>query len=116
MNTITAVDKSQTERAIERTEKLLHELRQASDIVETKDAIMKFISHIDCCSGYKDNPFVLGDTDFAHLFVQSLERRGKMPIEKWVPMIINCAQVEHSSEVQQLFKNLRKGLKKASDN
>ena len=34
MNTTPAVDKSQTLRAIERTEKLLHELKQASGIVE----------------------------------------------------------------------------------
>ena len=116
MTTTTAVDKSQTECAIERTEKLLLQLKRASDIVETKDAIMKYISDIDCCSDCEDNPFVLGDTDFAHLFVQSLERRGKTPLNKWVPMIIACAETEHSSEVQQFFKNLRKGLKKASDN
>src|SRR6266566_9542037 len=101
MSTTPAVDKSQTLRAIERTEKLLHELKQASDIVETKDAIMKYVSDIDCCSDYDDNPFVLGDGDFAHLFIQSLERRGKTPLAKWVPMIIGCAQAEHSSEVKQ---------------
>ena len=116
MTITSAVDKSQTERAIERTEKLLHELKGASDIVDTKDAIMKYISDIDCCSGYEGNPFVLGDTDFAHLFVQSLERRGKTPLEHWVPMIIDCAQAEHSPEVQQLFAKVRKSRKKTSDN
>lgn len=74
MSTTVTERKSQTERAVERTEKLLNALKQASDIVETKDAIMNYISDIDCCSGYERNPFVLGDTDFAHLFVQSLER------------------------------------------
>jgi len=116
MSTTVAELKPQTERAIERTEKLLDELKRASDIVETKDAIMKYISDIDCCSGYEGNPFVLGDTDFAHLFVQSLERRGKTPLTKWVPMIIGCAQAEHSSEVKQVLENLRKGLKKTSGN
>lgn len=117
MSTIaTAVNKSQTERAIERTEKLLHELNRASDIVETKDAIMKFVSDIDCCSDYEDNPFVLGDTDFAHLFVQSLERRGKTQLNRWVPMIISCAQTEQSSPVKHLSATLRKGLKAVSDN
>jgi hypothetical protein len=95
--------KSQTERAIERTEKLLHELKQASDIVETKDAIMNYVSDIDCCSGYEGNPLVLGDSDFAHLFVQSLERRGKTPIGRWAPVIINGAQAEYSPEFQSLL-------------
>lgn len=116
MSTIPVVDKSQTVLAIERTEKLLHELKQASGIVETKDAIVQYISDIDCCSEYEDNPFVLGDTDFAHLFVQSLERRGKTPIQKWVPAIINCARVEHSSEVKQVLASLRKGLDKTLGN
>jgi hypothetical protein len=116
MTTTTVVDKSQTERAIDRTEKLLDELKRASDIVETKDAIMKFVSDIDCCSGYEDYPFVLGDMDFAHLFVQSLERRGKTPIEKWVPMIISCARAEQSSPVKQLLATLRRGLKTTSNN
>lgn len=104
-------EKSQTALAIERTEKLLLELKQASHIVETKNAIIEYISDIDCCSDAEDNPFVLGDTDFAHLFVKSLERRGKTPIERWVPAIIHCAQVEHSPVVKQVFANLRKGLK-----
>jgi len=116
MSTTVTERKSQTERAIERTEKLLRELKQASDIVDTKDAIMKYVSDIDCCSGYEDNPNVLGDTDFAHLFVQSLERRGKTPLEHWVPTIIDCAQTEHSPEVQQLFAKVRKSREKASDN
>lgn len=106
--TTTAVDKSQTERAIERTEKLLHELTQASSIVGTKDAIMRYISDIDCCSDYEGNPFVLGDSDFAHLFVQSLERRGKTPIEKWAPLIIDGAQVEYSPAFQTFLKSSRK--------
>jgi predicted KAP-like P-loop ATPase len=112
MSTIPAVDKSQTVRAIERTETLLHELKQASDVVETKDAIMSYISDIDCCSDYEDNPFVLGDTDFAHLFVQSLERRGKTPLATWVPQIIHGAQVERSPEVKQVLENLHKRLKR----
>jgi len=116
MSTNVAELKSQTVLAIERTKKLLDELKRASDIVDTKDAIMKYISDIDCCSGYEGNPFVLGDTDFAHLFVQSLERRGKTPIETWVPRIIDCAQTEHSPEVQQLFAKVRKSSKKTSDN
>jgi hypothetical protein len=103
-----AVYKSQTERAIERTEKLLHELKLASDIGGTKDAIMRYISDIDCCSDYEDNPFVLGDLDFSHLFVQSLERRGKTPIEQWAPLIINGAQVAYSPSFQTLLKSLRK--------
>jgi hypothetical protein len=107
MSTTTVVDKSQEELAIERTEKLLRELKQASDIVDTKDAILQYISDIDCCSDYEGNPFVLGDTDFAHLFVQSLERRGKTPLNKWVPMIISCAKAEYSDAVQTLLKNLR---------
>lgn len=100
--------KPQTVRAIERTERLLDELKEASDIVETKGAIMKYVSDIDCCSGYEGNPFVLGDTDFAHLFVQSLERRGKTPIEKWAPMIISCARRGHSGEVQQSLAKVAK--------
>jgi hypothetical protein len=107
MGNTTVVEKSQTALAIERTEKLLHELKQASDIVETKDAIMNYISDIDCCSDYEGNPFVLGDSDFAHLFVQSLERRGKTPIEKWVPVIIDGAQAEYS-----LFRPLLRSLRK----
>ena len=43
---------------------------------------MRYISDIDCQSDLEENPFVLGDMDFAHLFIQSLERRGKTPIEK----------------------------------
>jgi hypothetical protein len=104
--------KSQTVLAVERTEKLLHELKQASDSMETKDAIMNYISDIDCCSDYEGNPFVLGDADFAHLFVQSLERRGKTPIERWAPMMIVCAQAEHTPEVQQLLAKVRNGSKK----
>lgn len=115
MTTTSAVDKSQTERAIERTEKLLDELKRASDIVETKDAIMNYVSDIDCCSDYQGNPFVLGDADFAHLFVQSLERRGKTPIERWAPMIISGAQVEYSL-FKPLLRSLRKGRKKTSRN
>lgn len=110
MSTNTAPEKSQTALAIERTEKLLLELKQASDFVETKNAIIDYISDIDCCSDAEDNPFVLGDADFAHLFVKSLERRGKTPIEKWVPAIIRCAQVEHSPVVKQLIENCRSGL------
>jgi hypothetical protein len=105
-NTIT--DKSQSELAIERTEKLLYELKQASDIVETKDTIMQYISDIDCCSDYEDNPFVLGDTDFAYLFIQSLERRGRTPVERWGPLMIRCAQVEHSDEIKEALEKLRK--------
>jgi hypothetical protein len=108
MTTSVAELKSQTVLAIERTEKLLDELKRVSDIVDTKDAIMTYISDIDCCSDYEGNPFVLGDSDFAHLFVQSLERRGKTPIEKWAPLIINGAQVEYSPAVQTLLKSLRK--------
>ena len=108
MTTSVAELKSQTVLAIDRTEKLLDELKRASDIVETKDAIMKFVSDIDCSSEYEGNPFVLGDSDFAHLFVQSLERRGKTPIEKWAPLIINGAQAEYSPAVQTLLKSLRK--------
>jgi len=70
---------------------------------------MKYVSDIDCQSDMEENPFVLGDADFAHLFIQSFERRGKTPIERWVPMIIRCAQVEHSPEVKQAFETLRKG-------
>lgn len=116
MTTTTAVDKSQTVLAIERTEKLLHELKQASDGGETKDAIMNYISDIDCCSDYEGNPFVLGDADFAHLFVQSLERRGKTPIERWAPMMIVCAQAEHSPEFQRLLDKVRSGSKKTLEN
>jgi hypothetical protein len=112
----TAVRKSQEERTIERTEKLLHELKQASDIVDIKDAIMQYISDIDCCSDYEGNPFVLGDTDFAHLFVQSLERRGKTPLNKWVPMIVSCALAEHSPEAQQLLATLRQARTESSNN
>lgn len=108
MTTSVAELKPQTALAIERTEKLLVELKRASDIVETKEAIMTYISDIDCCSDYEANPFVLGDSDFAHLFVQSLERRGKTPIEKWAPLIINGAQTEYSPAVQTLLKSLRK--------
>ena len=105
--------------AIERTEKLLDELKRASDIVDTKDAIMKYISDIDCCSDCEDNPFVLGDTDFAHLFVQSLERRGKTPLREWVPMIISCPVAEHSGEIKRLMdtvRSLRKRAKKTDSN
>jgi hypothetical protein len=119
MSTTTAVYKSQEQRAIERTEKLLRELKQASDIVDTKDAIMQYISDIDCCSGYEGNPLVLGDTDFAHLFVQSLERRGKTPLNKWVPMIVSCAVAEHSGEIKRLMdkvRSLRKRTKQAESN
>jgi hypothetical protein len=116
MSTTTAGNKSQEQRAIDRTEKLLQELKQASDIVDTKDAIMRYISDIDCCSEYEGNPFVLGDKDFAHLFVQSLERRGKSPLKKWVPMIIGCAQMEHSPSVKQLLATLRKARNKTSNN
>jgi len=87
--------------------------------VDTKDAIMKYISDIDCCSGYEGNPLVLADTDLAHLFVQSLERRGKTPLEHWVPIIIDCAQAEHSGELKQLMdkgRNLRKRVKQAQRN
>jgi len=84
----------------------------ATCVAADKDAIISYISDIDCCSDYEDNPFVLGDTDFAHLFVQSLERRGKTSLAKWVPMIIHGAQVEHSPEVKQVLENLRKGLKR----
>ena len=72
--------KSHTVLAIERTEKLLDELKQASDSMETKDAIMNYISDIDCCSDYEGNPFVLGDADFAHLFVQSLDAVARHPL------------------------------------
>jgi len=107
MSTNVSERKPQTVRAIERTEKLLHELKQASDIVETKDAIMNYVSDIDCCSGYEGNPLVLGDADFAHLFVQSLERRGKTPIERWALAIISGAQAEHSPEFQSFLDEAR---------
>jgi hypothetical protein len=108
--TTTPVDKPQTVLAIERTEKLLHELKEASDFVETKNAIMKYISDIDCQSDMEQNPFVLGDADFAHLLSQSLERRGKTPIERWVPIMIRCAQANHSLEVKQALETPRNGL------
>lgn len=116
MGTNVSEPKSQTVRAIERTEKLLHELKQASDIMDTKDAIMEYISDVDCCSDSEGNPFILGDSDFAHLFVQSLERRGKTPIKRWAPAIISGAQTEYSPEVQRLLDDERKGRKTTSEN
>jgi hypothetical protein len=110
MNTTPASEKSQTELAIERTERLLLELKQASDFVETKNAIIDYISDIDCGSDAEENPFVLGDADFADLFIRSLERRGKTPIETWAPLMILCAQVEQSPAVKQLLGNYQNGL------
>jgi hypothetical protein len=107
MSTTPVVSKSQTVCAIERTEKLLHELKQASDFVETKNAIMKYISDIDCQSDMEENPLMLGDADFAHLFIQSLERRDKTPIEKWVPIMIRCAHAVNSLELKLAFETLR---------
>jgi len=107
MTTSVAELKSQTVLAIERTEKLLDELKRASDIVDAKDAIMTYISDIDCCSDSEGNPFVLGDSDFAHLFVQSLERRGKTPIENWAPMIIAGARAQNLSVFKQFMNSLR---------
>jgi hypothetical protein len=96
LTTQSVVEKSQTELAIERTEKLLDDLKKASDFEETKNAVVKYISDIDCYSGYEENPGILGDIDFARLYVQSLDRRGKVPIEKWAPMIIRCTQTTSS--------------------
>jgi len=89
---------SQTMLAIERTEKLLHELKRTSDFAGAKDAITRYISDVDCRSGYEGNPRILGDKDFARLFVQSLKRRGKTPIEEWAPMIVNLVLDEAAPE------------------
>jgi hypothetical protein len=56
MSTTVTERKSQTERAIERTEKLLDELKRASDIVDTKDA-----RHHDVRLGHR----LLGMTAFS---------------------------------------------------
>jgi hypothetical protein len=109
-STLADIYKSQADCAIECTEKLLGKLKQASDFGDTKNAIMEFISGLDCSFDEEESPFILGDTDFAHLFVQSLERRGKVPLREWVPGILTCAQAEYSPEVMELVENLRKSL------
>ena len=56
MSTTVTERKSQAGRAIERTEKLLRELKLPSDIVDTKDAIMQYISDIDCFPSTRATP------------------------------------------------------------
>ncbi len=69
---------------IERAERLVSDLKAARDFGYTKDAILRFIADVDCRSDYLadrgDGPAVLGDGDFAELYIDSLQRRGKMPL------------------------------------
>lgn len=97
---IAVEEKTQTTIAIEMTQSLLDELKRATDFGETKDAIMRYVSNMDGCS---HGPWILGDADFAHLFAQSLERRGKTPVEKWAPLLIQCVRdYDAATEAVQL--------------
>jgi hypothetical protein len=84
--------KLQTNPTIERAERLVSDLKEARDFGDTKGAILRFIADVDCRSDYQadraDGPAVLGDGDFAALYIDSLDRRGKTAI---APMLLKQA-------------------------
>lgn len=109
MATTTVVTKSQKDRTLDRAERLVSELKQARHFGDVKDAILSFVADMDGQSNYKDSPTVLGDVDFAGLFIDALERRGKSPVEQWAPPMIMTAQIDRDPEVQAARISL-KGL------
>jgi hypothetical protein len=64
----------------------------ATDCAASKGAILRFSADVDCRSDYladrADGPAVLGDGDFAALYIDSLDRRGKTAI---APMLLQRA-------------------------
>jgi hypothetical protein len=91
----------QSEKVAAFAEKLAADAHNASkNFTALHDAVMNFIRNLDGCSDYQPCVGVLGDSEFAILILESLERRGKTPTEKWAPMILRGAQVQ----MTDLFK------------
>jgi hypothetical protein len=100
MATTAVVTKSQKDRALNRAERLVSELKEAQHFGHVKDAVMSFVADMDGQSNYEDSPIVLGDGDFAGLLIDSLERRGKTPIQNWAPPLIMGAKLDPGREAQ----------------
>jgi hypothetical protein len=88
MNEKVEVRKTQEQKMRERAEQLVVELGHSKDFRDAKAALLSFLADMDGCSDYTPCIGALGDSDYADLFVDSLKRRGKTPVEKWAPMIL----------------------------
>jgi hypothetical protein len=75
-------------RIRERAEQLIAELDDSKDFRDAKAALLSFLSDMDGCSDYSPCIGALGDDDYADLFLDSLTRRGKTPLEEWAPRIL----------------------------
>ncbi|MGA2923169.1 MAG: hypothetical protein ABSE28_18855 [Candidatus Sulfotelmatobacter sp.] len=107
----TATSKSQQQRAVERTEKLLASLKAAPAFTEVKDAIASFVSDLDCSNetlAAEEHPFVFGDSDYAAFFINALRNRGKEPLSKWAPMILHIAQIDRTDLIDAVIRSFPK--------
>jgi hypothetical protein len=110
MATTTVMKSQKKNPTIERAERLVSDLKEARDFGDAKDAILRFIADVDCRSDYladrSDGPAVLGDGDFAELYIDSLERRGKVPLAF---MLFRIAMERRGWTVKESSKKLNRG-------
>lgn len=76
--------------AVKAAEQLVQDLKGCTDWKQSREVLFQFVANMDTQSRHKNNPMLLGDSEFAELFLRSLEHRGKKPLEKWAPLFIRC--------------------------
>jgi hypothetical protein len=94
------MENTQQQNAIQRTEILLAELKDATNFTEVKAALVDYVEDLDCCNPEDDAPFIFGDMDFAQFFIRSLELRGKEPLQKSVPLMAGLAIYERKMKTE----------------
>ena len=88
------------QKALKRVAQLVSDLKHAEDFWRAKEALLEFIQDLDGDSD--DGLGALGDGDFASLFFDSLERSGKIPVEKSALELLRKEQAFRSAAKKRM--------------